>query len=98
MRFEKAYIPYGGYWSTPFCKWQGSLSSVHSVSLAAQAARKAMAVRDIPASALDSLVLMNGIVDFSTVHWNTFRRRDSQSYLVAANVNDGDFHIVSDHD
>ena len=37
--FEKVYIPYGGYWSTPFCKWQGSLSSVHSVSLAAQAAR-----------------------------------------------------------
>jgi hypothetical protein len=38
MRFEKSFIPYGGYWSTPFCKWQGSLASQHSVDLAAQAA------------------------------------------------------------
>ncbi len=68
MRFEKAYIPYGGYWSTPFCKWQGSLSSVHSVSLAAQAARKAMAVRDIPASALDSLVLGMTVPQKSTLY------------------------------
>ncbi len=26
MRFEKVHIPYGGYWSTPFCRWQGRLS------------------------------------------------------------------------
>lgn len=57
MRFEKAFIPYGAYWSTPFCKWQGSLSNVHAVHLAAQAARKTMAEKDIPPSALDSVVL-----------------------------------------
>ena len=68
MRFENVYIPYGGYWSTPFCKWQGSLSSVHSVSLAAQAARKAMAARDIPASALDSLVLGMTVPQKSTLY------------------------------
>ena len=57
MRFERTYIPYGAYWSTPFSKWQGSLSSVNAVRLAAQAARKALSQRDIPASAFDGIVL-----------------------------------------
>jgi len=57
MRFEKAYIPYGGYWSTPFCKWQGSLATIHAIPLAAQTARKALAERDIPAEKLDGVVL-----------------------------------------
>lgn len=57
MRFEKAYIPYGAYWSTPFCKWQGSLSTINAIPLAAQAARKALTGRDIPAERLDSIVL-----------------------------------------
>ena len=30
-----AQIPYGAYWSTPFAKWQGSLSHLHSVKFAA---------------------------------------------------------------
>jgi acetyl-CoA acetyltransferase family protein len=57
MRFEKSFIPYGAYWSTPFCKWQGSLATINAIPLAAQAARKAMAERDIPAASLDGLVL-----------------------------------------
>jgi acetyl-CoA acetyltransferase family protein len=57
MRFEKAYIPYGGYWSTPFCKWQGSLSTRHAVPLAAEVGRKFLAQRDIAAETLDGLVL-----------------------------------------
>ena len=38
MRFEKVHIPYGGYWSTPFCRWQGSLSGEHPIRLAASCA------------------------------------------------------------
>jgi acetyl-CoA acetyltransferase family protein len=57
MRFERAFIPYGAYWSTPFCKWQGSLATVNAVTLAAQAARRALAERDLAAGALDALVL-----------------------------------------
>jgi len=56
MRFEKSFIPYGAYWSTPFCKWQGSLSTIHALPLAAQAARKALADRDIPIATLDGLI------------------------------------------
>ena len=38
MRFENVYVPYGGYWSTPFCRWQGSLSGEHPLRLAASCA------------------------------------------------------------
>jgi acetyl-CoA acetyltransferase len=56
MRFESAYVPYGGYWSTPFVKWQGSLSHLHAIPFAAEVARKALAQKDIPASAFDAVV------------------------------------------
>jgi len=56
MRFENAYIPAGGYWSTPFCKWQGMLAPLHPVHLAADAIRKALPARGIEVKELDSLV------------------------------------------
>lgn len=57
MRFQNSFIPYGGYWSTPFCKWQGSLATFNAITLAAQAARQALAERDIPAGEIEGLVL-----------------------------------------
>jgi len=56
MRFENAYLPVGGYWSTPFCKWQGMLAPLHPVHLAADAVRKALPARGIEVKDLDSLV------------------------------------------
>lgn len=38
--YSKAYIPYGGYYSTPFARWQGTLQNEHSVELAAATAKK----------------------------------------------------------
>jgi acetyl-CoA acetyltransferase len=38
--FKNAYIPYGGYYSTPFCKWQGSLQSVNSIELGGATAKR----------------------------------------------------------
>jgi len=38
--FSKAYIPYGGYYSTPFSRWQGSMQNDNAVSLAANTARR----------------------------------------------------------
>jgi acetyl-CoA acetyltransferase len=38
--FTKAYIPYGGYYSTPFSRWQGSMQNDNAVSLAAETARR----------------------------------------------------------
>jgi acetyl-CoA acetyltransferase len=57
MSLEKAYIPYGAYWSSPFCRWQGSLSQLSSLELAARVAKRALAERQIGVDLLDSLVL-----------------------------------------
>lgn len=57
MRLDGAYIPYGGYWSSPFVKWQGSLANEHPLELAAACARQTLAARGIEPSALSSLVL-----------------------------------------
>jgi len=47
MALENVYIPYQGYWSTPFCKWQGSFANLHPVTFAADLARKALAKRGL---------------------------------------------------
>ena len=36
----KAFIPYRGYYSTPFVRWQGSLASEHSIILGANTSRR----------------------------------------------------------
>lgn len=50
---KRAHIPYGGYWCTPFARWQGSLSHLHSVEFAAHVARKALADRNIDPGVFD---------------------------------------------
>ncbi|MBI2235426.1 MAG: thiolase family protein [Magnetospirillum sp.] len=52
-----AEIPYGCYWTTPFARWQGSFSHLHSLEFAAHVARRELARRDLPASAFDYGVL-----------------------------------------
>lgn len=39
-RFTKAYIPYGGYYSTPFCRWQGSMQYDNCITLGAKTTRR----------------------------------------------------------
>lgn len=36
----KAFIPFGGYYSTPFVRWQGSLANEHSILLGASTSRR----------------------------------------------------------
>lgn len=38
--FNKGFIPYGGYYSTPFVKWQGSLQNENSLELGAKSSKK----------------------------------------------------------
>ena len=37
--FKNAYIPYNGYYSSPFCRWQGSLQHENAIELGAKTAR-----------------------------------------------------------
>jgi len=52
-----SYIPYGAYWSSPFCRWQGSLQHLNSVEFAAHLTRNALAARGIAPDTFDSGVL-----------------------------------------
>ncbi len=52
-----AEIPYGAYWSTPFCRWQGSLSNLHSLKFAAHVVKGEMARRDMDGALFDYGVL-----------------------------------------
>ncbi|MGJ3264563.1 MAG: thiolase family protein [Salinarimonas sp.] len=57
MARSRVAIPYGGYWSSPFVKWQGALAERHALRLAAHTARSVLAARGIPLEAIDHGVL-----------------------------------------
>ncbi len=54
---SNAYIPYKGYYSSPFAKWQGSLANEHSIVLGAQTAKRFLETRDISPDIFDYLIL-----------------------------------------
>lgn len=56
-QFDSVYIPYGGYWSTPFVRWQGNYSHLHPVRFAADVAQRALRERDITPETFDTLFL-----------------------------------------
>ena len=57
MAFTKAYIPYGGYWTSPYSKWQGSFANLNAIELAAGTARKFFELRNINPDKFDNLYL-----------------------------------------
>ncbi len=57
MFFQKAFIPYKGYWSTPFCRWQENFAHLNAVPFAADIAKRVLAERDISPQVFDSLIL-----------------------------------------
>ena len=57
MKFENVFIPYGGYWSSPFVRWQGTLANVHPITLAAQTTLCALQNRNIAADTFAALFL-----------------------------------------
>jgi len=36
----KAFIPYGGYYSSPFARWQGSMATAHAIKLASATSKR----------------------------------------------------------
>src|SRR3989339_1903422 len=54
---SKAYIPYKGYYSTPFVKWQGSLANENSITLAAETSKNWFLSRDLDPRIFDYLIL-----------------------------------------
>ena len=56
MNFKNAYIPYGCYWSTPFCRWQGSFQKMHTVEFAARITTGFLQERNISPKDFDELI------------------------------------------
>ncbi len=54
---SKAFIPYGGYYCTPFARWQGSLANANAITLGAETAKRWMAARSWDPRMLDYLIL-----------------------------------------
>ncbi len=48
-----SWIPYRGYWSTPFARWQGAFAHLHALKFAAHVARAELAHRQIDAGTFD---------------------------------------------
>ncbi|MBN1624978.1 MAG: thiolase family protein [Deltaproteobacteria bacterium] len=51
----KAYIPYGGYYSSPFCRWQGKMANENAIVLGASTANRWFTSRDLDPTVIDYL-------------------------------------------
>jgi len=56
MVFKDVYIPYGAYWSTPFCAWQKSFQNLHAIKFAAEIGKRFLQEKNISPKDFDELV------------------------------------------
>lgn len=69
--FKNAYIPYKGYYSSPFVRWQGSLSTAHPVRLAGATVKRWIAERKPSWDAMKiDYVNMGNTVAMKHAFWN----------------------------
>jgi acetyl-CoA acetyltransferase family protein len=57
MSFKNVYIPYGQYFTTPFCRWQGSFQNLHSIKFAAETTTKFLGENKISPKEFDQIIL-----------------------------------------
>ncbi|MBW1781281.1 MAG: thiolase family protein [Deltaproteobacteria bacterium] len=53
----KAFVPYKGYYSTPFSRWQGSMANENAIELGANTSKKWMAQKNWDPGMFDYLIL-----------------------------------------
>ena len=70
--FSKAYIPYNGYYSSPFCKWQGSFQNENAIVLGAQTARRWFLKKDIDPALVDYLYFGNTVAQHRVFYGHTW--------------------------
>ncbi len=69
--FKNAYIPYKGYYSSPFVRWQGSLSTAHPVRLAGATIKRWMGERHPSWDPMKiDYVFMGATVAMKHAFWN----------------------------
>jgi hypothetical protein len=73
---QKTFIPYGGYFSSPFARWQGSMANENAITLGAATAKRWLEHKNWDPKIIDYLVF--GI----TIHQiHGFYRCTSQSSM-----------------
>lgn len=68
MRFERAALPVGHLWSSPFVRWQGALQDVTSIDLAAAVTNDALDARGVERADIDTLVLGTTVPQVSSFY------------------------------
>jgi acetyl-CoA C-acetyltransferase len=53
----KAFIPYGGYYSSPFARWQGSMATAHAIKLAASTSKQWFSQKNWDPTNVDYVIL-----------------------------------------
>ena len=59
--YTKAFVPYKGYYSTPFCRWQGDLANENAISLGTAVSKAWFKTKDMDVNRLDYLIFGNTI-------------------------------------
>ncbi len=77
--YSKTYIPFRGYYSSPFARWQGTLQNEHPVELGAATAKRWFASRGLDPKVLDYLFL--GV---SIAHQHMFYCAPWAAYMLGA--------------
>ena len=70
--FSKVFIPYGGYYSSPFVRWQGRLQNENSIELGAATAKRWLASKNLEATIFDYLFVAKSVGQlhsFYTAPW-----------------------------
>jgi acetyl-CoA acetyltransferase family protein len=57
VKLERACVPLGLAWSSPFARWQGPLAEVNSIDLAVDVTKRALEERGLPSEEITDLVL-----------------------------------------
>jgi len=86
----KAFIPYRGYYSSPFCRWQGSLANENAIVLGAKTARRWMLEKDFDPTILDYMYYGISVAQrhmFYSHTWASAMLVDNQKELPALMVN-----------
>ena len=70
--FSKAYIPYKGYYSTPFVKWQGSLANENAIELGAHTSKRWLESKNWDPADFDYLFLGITIGQYCVFYGSTW--------------------------
>ena len=86
----KSYIPYKGFYSSPFSRWQGTMANENSISLGAMTARKWFLANELDPTILDYLyygITISQLHMFYSHTWAAAMLVDNEKNLPAAMIN-----------